>query len=215
LAWCHSLIAEFLVGQSQTLVFIPFAAVGFSYDNYTERVNEALSVHGIEVRGIHEFKDPVSAIEQASGILVGGGNTFHLLRELQKLELMDPIRSRIEQGAVYIGWSAGSNIAGKSICTTNDMPIVEPESFTGLSLFPAQINPHFTDQTIPNHGGESRIQRLMEFVEANQDEEVICLPEASYLRYEGGEWTYNGYSKGKQLSIANEIELFSGQKLEI
>jgi dipeptidase E len=128
---------------------------------------------------------------------------------------MDPIRSRIEQGAVYIGWSAGSNIAGKSICTTNDMPIVEPESFTGLSLFPAQINPHYTDQTIPNHGGESRIQRLMEFVEANQDEEVICLPEASYLRYEGGEWTYNGYSKGKQLSIANEIELFSGQKLEI
>lgn len=179
LEWPQTLIKKFLVGKSSA-VFIPYAAVSFSYDKYEEMVQGALGAF-VDVKGIHRFDDPVQAIQEAEAILVGGGNTFHLLRELYQNKLIDAIRSRVAAGTPYIGWSAGSNVACQSIRTTNDMPIVEPPSFEGLKLVPIQVNPHYTEQTIEGHGGESRLQRLQEYAAINEVP-VLCLPEGCALK---------------------------------
>lgn len=168
-------------------MFIPYAAVTFSYDDYEKMVREALGQIGIKVRSIHTFDDPVKAINEAQAILVGGGNTFKLLSELYKNEIIEPIRTKVTNGTPYIGWSAGSNVACQSIKTTNDMPIMEPPSFDGLGLLDLQINAHYTEQTIQGHGGESRLQRLLEYSAVNETP-VLCLPEGCALKIEGESW---------------------------
>lgn len=213
--WCSATIANFMGDARQKAVFIPFAGVGFSYEEYTERVNTALSVHGIDVVNIATEESPLATLEDATAILVGGGNTFHLLRELQERGMLDVIRQKVENGALYIGWSAGSNIGGPSIKTTNDMPIVEPESFNALGLIPYQINPHYTDKTIPDHGGESRMQRLQEFLAANRNSRVACLPEASYLLLDQHKLSYKGGLKGFVLSDLGMDDLADGAELPL
>jgi dipeptidase E len=177
-------IREFL-GTATDLLFVPYAAVRFSYDEFVARVQERLGPLGCTIHGIHQASDPVTAVRSAKAIAVGGGNTFRLLSRLYELELLDPIRQRVRAGAPYVGWSAGSNVAGLTIRTTDDMPIVEPPSFEALGLFPAQINPHYTDAVIPNHGGETRSDRLLEFIALNPNVPVIALREGSILRVDG------------------------------
>ena len=121
----------------------------------------------------------------AGAIVVGGGNTFCLLDRLYKHGLLELIRKRVLEGVPYVGWSAGSNVACPTIRTTNDMPIVEPPSLNALGLIPFQINPHYTDATLPNHGGETRAERLAEFLEMNPGMTVIGLQEGSMLKVEG------------------------------
>ncbi|MEQ9186112.1 MAG: dipeptidase PepE [Cryomorphaceae bacterium] len=187
LDWPKSLIERFLPKGAETL-FIPYAAVTFSYDEYEKMVGDALAEIGIKVRSIHTFDDPVAAIQKADAILVGGGNTFKLLSELYAKGLVEPIRKTVTNGTPYIGWSAGSNVACQSIKTTNDMPIVEPASFDGLQLVNLQINPHYTELTIKGHGGESRLQRLLEYSAVN-DTPVLCLPEGCALQIENDDWS--------------------------
>lgn len=213
--WCSSTIASFIEGNKAKVVFIPFAGVGFSYEEYTDRVNQALSVHGIEVINIASEDSPLAALEDATAILVGGGNTFHLLKELQDRGMLDLIKQKVDQGTAYVGWSAGSNIAGPSIKTTNDMPIVEPKSFIALGLVAYQINPHYTDKTIPDHGGESRMQRLQEFLAANQNSRVACLPEASYLMLANNRLTYKGAERAFILSDLGIDDIADGAELPI
>jgi dipeptidase E len=189
-------IREFL-GPATDVLFVPYAAVRFSYDDFVNRVQERLGPLGCTVHGIHQAKDPVAAVRAAPAIAVGGGNTFRLLARLYEFGLLDPIRERVRAGAPYIGWSAGSNVAGTTIQTTNDMPIVEPPSFTALGLFPAQINPHYTDAVIPNHGGETRAERLLEFITVNPGVPVVALREGSILRVEGDEITLLGDQPGR------------------
>ena len=208
LQWALSDLSEFLSGDRRQMVFIPYAGVTVSYDEYTQRVNDALEGIDKSVRGIHTFENPRKALESADGILVGGGNTFELLRQLYENELMDEIRKCVSRGVPYVGWSAGSNVAGASIGTTNDMPISFPESFDALGLVPYQINPHYTEATLPNHGGESRLQRLMEFLEKNQGSEVYCLPEGTYLRVENGKTQYSGLGlEGKILRYRKDPQI--------
>jgi dipeptidase E len=176
-------IRNFL-GNATDVLFVPYAAVRFSYDDFAARVQERLGPLGCTVHGIHRAKDPVAAVRAAQAIAVGGGNTFRLLSCLYEFQLLEPIRERVRAGVPYVGWSAGSNVAGLTIRTTNDMPIVEPPSFTALSLFPAQINPHYTDAVIPNHGGETRMDRLLEYIEVNPGVPVIAIREGSILRVE-------------------------------
>lgn len=183
-------VAGFL-GDKKKLLFIPYAGVTISYNDYTSRVQDALGGHGIEVEGIHTSESPVKAIQEADAIAVGGGNTFRLLEQLYANDLIDAIVEKVKQGCPYVGWSAGSNVAGLSICTTNDMPIVEPPSFVALGLVPFQINPHYTDATIANHGGESRKARLEEFVALNTTD-VVCLPEGTWIEVQGSEIDYDG-----------------------
>jgi len=120
-------------------------------------------------------------VRACDAIAVGGGNTFRLLARLYEFGLLDPIRQRVQDGAPYVGWSAGSNVACPTIRTTNDMPVVEPPSFDALGLVPFQINPHFTDAAIPNHGGETRSERLLEFLELNPTMPVLSLREGTAL----------------------------------
>ena len=207
--WCSSTITSFVKDPS-SVIFIPYAGVGFSYDDYTKKVNHALSSSDIQVTNLDDFDDKKNALKDSSAIFVGGGNTFHLLKMLQQLDLVETIQQVVANEVPYVGWSAGSNIASPTICTTNDMPIVEPKSFDSLSLIPFQINPHFTEKSIPDHGGESRIQRLTEFLAANPDQKVIALPESSYLVSNGNQLIYIGKSDGKIIS-SSETKIVKNQ----
>jgi len=163
------------------LLFIPYAGVTVNYHDYTAMVQNALNDIGIKVSGIHQYDDPVNAINQAQAIAVGGGNTFHLLHQLYQHNLIKPIQDRVAQGMPYIGWSAGSNVAGLSIRTTNDMPIIEPASFNALQLVDFQLNPHYTDHNPPGHNGETRAQRLAEFMVLNPTTPIVAIVEGTGL----------------------------------
>lgn len=185
LDWCQNEIKSYCENHKVSKVlFIPFAGVSFSYDEYEQKVKNVFARHGLELYSIHKEKDPLKAVREAEAIAVGGGNTFHLVREMQKLGLMKAISERVHQGVPYMGWSAGSNVACPTLRTTNDMPIVEPDSFNCMGLIPFQINPHYLDAHPANHGGETREQRIEEFMVANPDIYVAGLREATLLLYE-------------------------------
>ena len=173
-------------GFSEAL-FVPYAGVRISFSDYLVRVRERFLEIGIAVKSVHETENPAAAVETAKAVVVGGGNTFCLLDRLYKHGLLELIRKRVLDGVPYVGWSAGSNVACPTIKTTNDMPIVEPPSLNALGLVSFQINPHYTDATLPNHGGETRQERLTEFLEMNPDITVIGLQEGSMLKVEGND----------------------------
>ncbi len=178
-------IQNFLGASLKSVLFIPYAGVRISFADYAALVRERFAKVGIDSVSIHESRSPKDAVEQAEAIVIGGGNTFHLLNQLYVNDLLEAIRRKVELGVPYIGWSAGSNVASPTIRTTNDMPIVEPPSLEALGLVPFQINPHYTDAMLPRHGGETRAQRLTEFVEVNPGVTVVGLQEGSMLLIEG------------------------------
>ncbi len=189
LLWPRKHIQEFLSNYKiKKVCFVPFAGISLSgesliksYDVYTEKVRVVFNHLGCELVSVHETGDPADLIQNAEAIVVGGGNTFHLVAELQKSGLMELIREKALAGTLYIGWSAGSNIACPSLMTTNDMPIVEPSSFKALGLIPFQINPHYLDANPQGHGGETRQQRIEEFLIVNQNTKVVGLREGCLL----------------------------------
>jgi dipeptidase E len=163
------------------LLFVPYAGVTVNYDEYTQMVQNALDAIGVKVTSIHQHDDPIAAVNNAQAIAVGGGNTFHLLHQLYQQNLITAIQNKVATGMPYIGWSAGSNIAGLSIRTTNDMPIIEPESFTALNFVDFQLNPHYTDYNPPGHNGETRAQRLAEFMVLNPETPIVAIVEGTAL----------------------------------
>jgi len=175
-------IKKFLGDTPKTAVFIPYAAVTFSFDEYCEKVEQRFAEIGHHVVGIHTFDNPVKAIEHAEAIVVGGGNTWQLVRMLHEQKLMNPIREKAFYDTPYIGWSAGSNVSCPTLKTTNDMPIVDPEGFDCIGMIPFQINPHYTDANPEGHGGETREQRIQEFIEANPDCYVAGLREGTMFK---------------------------------
>ncbi len=177
-------IREFLGSRPVRVLFIPYAAVTFTYDAYEEKVTERFREIGHEIASIHHFSDPVNAVREAEALAVGGGNTWKLLKTLRENELIEPVRKRVFEGMPYIGWSAGSNVACPTIMTTNDMPVVQPDSFSAFNLIPFQINPHYLDANPAGHAGETREQRIEEFIEANPDLYVIGLREGTMLMAE-------------------------------
>ena len=177
-------IAQFLGEKSLTALFIPYAAVRFSYDEYEAKVESRFSELGHHVRSIHRFDDPQQAVREAEAIVIGGGNTWRLVQQLHLLELIAPIREKVLSGTPYIGWSAGSNVACPTLCTTNDMPIVHPIHFETLNLVPFQINPHYLDVHPEGFGGETREERIQEYLALNPDVTVIGLRESTLLRLE-------------------------------
>ena len=142
----------------------------------------AQTLRGIKVRSIHQSPNPRMMIRHAEAICVGGGNTFALAKKMQEQQLMGAIRRRIAAGVPYVGWSAGSNVACPTISTTNDMPIVQPESFDAIGAVKFQINPHYLDANPAGHAGETREQRILEYIEANPRRWVVGLREGSMLR---------------------------------
>lgn len=192
LSWPESHIKDFLGRSVNKVLFIPFAGVTISYDDYFAAVGGQFVAFGYQVDSIHQLEISHEIINNYDALAIGGGNTFQLAGLLQKKGLIEPIRKAIENGMPYIGWSAGSNITCPTIMTTNDMPIVEPMSFNGLNLIPFQINPHYTEATIPNHGGESRDMRIREFITINKNIHVVGTPEGSLLRQEGDQLFFVG-----------------------
>ncbi|MEL6611716.1 MAG: dipeptidase PepE [Bacteroidota bacterium] len=184
LSWPTDAIRAFLGESVQRVLFVPFAGVRISFDDYSARVRERFTDLGYALDSVHECSDPIEAVQNAEAIVVGGGNTFHLVAHLHRHGLVTEIASRVLNGTPYVGWSAGANVACPTLSTTNDMPIVEPASFSALNLVPFQINPHFTDAAIPNHGGETRSERIAEFVIANPTRRVVGLPEGTGLLVE-------------------------------
>lgn len=177
-------IKKFLGDKPITALFIPYAAVTFSFDIYEQKVAERFAELGYLVKSIHHFSDPVAAVKNAEVIVVGGGNTWQLVRMLNDNELMQAIREKVLNGTPYIGWSAGSNVACPTLRTTNDMPIIDPRGFDTTGLVPFQINPHYLDANPEGHGGETREQRIQEFIEINPEVYVVGLREGTMLRVE-------------------------------
>lgn len=195
------------------VLFIPYAGVTTSYDAYLQKVQHALRELPITVQSIHQYAEPKQALAQASAVMVGGGNTFALLARLYQQDLLQPLQQRVRQGLPYIGWSAGANIAGLSIRTTNDMPIVEPASFQALGLLPFQLNPHYANFAPPGFHGETRDMRLAEFMQLNPDTPVIGLPEGSALRRNGDQLVYLGtveaalFQRGEKTAVQPDADL--------
>jgi dipeptidase E len=169
-----------------TVLFLPFAGVSETWDRYAERVRAPFGEMGYDVRSVHRATDPVRAVRNADAIVTGGGNTFHLLANLYSARLLEPIRECVQAGIPYVGWSAGAVVACPTIRTTNDMPIVEPPSLDALGLVPFQINAHFTDFRPPGFQGETRSERLADYLAVNRTVRVVGLPEGTMLRVEPG-----------------------------
>lgn len=197
-------IKEFLGNKPVNALFIPYAAVTFSFEEYESKVNTRFAEIGHHVTSIHRFINPVEAIENADAIVVGGGNTWQLVKMIQEKGLMKPIRKKVKNGTPYIGWSAGSNIACPSLRTTNDMPIVEPQKFKTLKLVPFQINPHYLDDNPANHGGETREVRINEFIEVNRDIHVVGLREGTMLHLQNKELSLIGSRNARIFKYGQE-----------
>jgi dipeptidase E len=166
-------------GGIRRALFVPFAAVRLPWEEFGRRVAEAA---GFALTIAREASD----LNDYELIIVGGGNTFQLLKQCRERGLLQAIHSRVSQGkAKYLGWSAGANLACPTIKTTNDMPIVDPGSLEALGLIPFQVNPHYVSVSLPGHHGETRDERLGEFAHANPDLPVIGLPEGDWIHVAG------------------------------
>lgn len=189
----------------KTLLFIPYARPsGITYDTYTAIAKEAFSLIHIDLKGIHEFKTAKEAIRNAEGIFTGGGNTFELVNQLYKNDVLETLKEVLEQGTPYLGTSAGSNICGVNMKNTNDMPIVYPPSFKTLGCIPFNINAHYLDPIEGNtHMGETRETRIKEFHVFNETP-VLGLREGSWLEVKAtnislkGDYTARLFEKDKK-----------------
>src|SRR5437764_7118607 len=183
LAHAEEEIRKFL-GHANSVRFFPFAL--HDGDGYAAKASARFAQMGYTMTSAHSARDPLQAIADTDAIFIGGGNTFRLLKALQDLELVEPIRKRVREGAPYIGSSAGSNVAGPTIKTTKDMPIVQPRSFDALGLVPFQISPHYQDPD-PNskHMGETQEERILQFLEENETP-VVGMREGAWLLCENG-----------------------------
>lgn len=179
--------------DSPEVLFIPYARPsGITHDEYTKKVRIAFNKIGKTIRGIHEFDNPKEALKNAKGIFTGGGNTFVLVNQLYNNDLIDTIKTVVTNGTPYLGTSAGSNICGLSVSTTNDMPIVYPPSFKTLGFVPFNINPHYLDPDPKSkHMGETRETRIQEFHKFNM-QPVIGIREGSWIEVKGGLITLKG-----------------------
>jgi len=196
-------IRDFLGEKPVDCLFIPYAGVTISFDDYEQRVKDRFQEVGHKVHSIHHAADPVKAVEEAEAIVVGGGNTFQLIKMIQDNGLIEAVRSKVLSGTPFVGWSAGSNVCCPTICTTNDMPILEPSSFNAFNLVPFQINPHYTDKNPPGHAGETREDRIMEFLAANKSTTVLGLREGCMFLVE---------DKNMKLIGENPVRLFRYEK---
>lgn len=201
----------------QEIVFIPYARPGgITHDEYTQKVAETFKTINISVKGLHEFDNPIEALEKAQGIFTGGGNTFLLVKQLHEKNIMDVLKKVVENGTPYLGSSAGSNITGISMQTTNDMPIVYPPSFKTLGLIPFNLNPHYLDADLQSkHMGETRETRIKEF-HAFNDIPVLGLREGSWLEVTGETIILKGNLTARWFTANNEaVELETGTRLGI
>jgi len=184
-------ISELVAGRGR-IVFFPFAGVTTRWSDYTELVRAAFLPLGLPVVGADDLEPAANSLMDSDVIFIGGGNTFQLLAECRRREWLEVIQTAVQQGMPYIGSSAGSMIACPSIRTTNDMPIIDPGGLGALGFVPFQLNCHFTDFTPPGHQGETRRQRISEFLTLHPDVTVIGLPEGDWIRVRDDNFVLHG-----------------------
>lgn len=205
-------IRDFL-GEVKRVLFVPYAL--HDRDAYFAQARARFERLGYELDSIHPTTEPAKAVREAEAIFIGGGNTFRLLKALYDHNLLDAIRERVREGMPYIGSSAGSNIVAPTIRTTNDMPIVQPPSFDALGLVRFQINPHYLDAD-PNstHKGETREERLIQFLEENETP-VVGLREGAMLRIENGKTRLKGSTGARIFRRGSEaVEVLPGEFID-
>jgi len=208
----ESEIRQFL-GEVKSVLFVPYAL--YDRDAYTSTAHERFQRMGYELSSIHTSPNPQAAVDEAEVVFIGGGNTFRLLKALYDFGMLDPIRKRVNSGMPYIGSSAGSNVAGPTIKTTKDMPIVQPPLFDALGLVPFQISPHFLDPD-PNstHMGETQEERILQFLEEN-DTPVAGLREGAMVRIEDGATILKGSSGARIFRKGfDPVETLPGKRLD-
>jgi dipeptidase E len=208
----ESEIRDFL-GGVRRILFVPYAL--YERDAYSAMARERFQAMGYELASVHNAPDAVRAVDETEAVFIGGGNTFRLLKALYDFKLLPAIRRRVAEGMPYIGSSAGSNVAGPTIKTTKDMPIVEPPSFTALGLVGFQISPHYQDPD-PNstHMGETQEERILQFLEEN-DATVVGMREGAMVRVENGSTTLKGSSGARIFRRGHEpVETTPGAKLD-
>jgi dipeptidase E len=224
LGWPRNYIKEFVVEHGiKSVLFVPYAGVNInvesiekSFDSYAEKVSIFFAALGVTLTSVHRVPDPVDAVHKAEAIVVGGGNTFHLVKMMHETGIMKAIRERVIEGIPYIGWSAGANVACPTMKTTNDMPISEPPSFGCLNLIPFQINPHYLDANPQGHGGETREQRIMEFLAVNRNMAVAGLRESTLLQVSGNKIQLKGSRPMRVFRFGMTPEEFQpGDKLDL
>jgi len=187
LGWPRDILRDFIQKNNiKSCLFVPYAGVTVTWDDYTTRVCDVFGMWGCSVQSVHKVNNPVLSVSKAECIIVGGGNTFRLVQKMHDTGIMAAIREKALSGTPFIGWSAGSNVACPTLRTTNDMPIAQPASFNTLNLIPFQINPHYLDANPEGHGGETREQRINEFLALNPEVAVVGLREATALYIDGG-----------------------------
>lgn len=179
--------------NTDEVLFIPYARPsGISHDDYTAKAADFFLSLGKQLRGIHTYSNQIEAVKNSRGIFIGGGNTFVLLHALYQNGLIKPLQEAVENGTPYLGTSAGSNMTGLTIGTTNDMPVIYPPAFEALQLVPFNINPHYIDPDAGStHMGETRETRIFEFHQFN-DQPVIGLREGSWIEVRGKQATLHG-----------------------
>lgn len=216
LGWPREILKEFIqTNKISSCLFVPYAGVTVTWDEYTTRVRAVFSIWGCELESVHTFSDPVEAVKKAECIVVGGGNTFRLVQMMHETEIMEAIRAKSLAGTPFIGWSAGSNVACPTLRTTNDMPIIQPASFNTLNLIPFQINPHYLDANPEGHGGETREQRINEFQALNTEVVVVGLREATALHVDGKKLRLLGERSMRLFKAGNEpVELEPGTNID-
>jgi dipeptidase E len=204
LAYLKDTLVELFAGVKE-IIFVPYARPGgISHDEYTAKAAAYFATLGIEVKGLHTFQNPKEAIANAQGFFTGGGNTFLLVKQLHELELMSVLKEAVASGKPYLGASAGSNIGGMNMKTTNDMPIVYPPSFETMALVPFNLNPHYLDpQPELKHNGETRETRIKEFHTQNTIP-VVGLREGNWIRVKGNTITVEGSEKTRIFEAGKE-----------
>ncbi len=215
LGWPRAIIKQFLRNNKiNSCLFVPYAGVTDTWDDYTTRVRSVFSIWGCMLESVHTMPDPALAISKSNCIVIGGGNTFRLVQMMQETGAMDAIREKVLNGTPFIGWSAGSNVACPTLCTTNDMPIIQPASFNTLNLIPFQINPHYLDANPEGHGGETREQRINEYQALNTEVTVVGLREATALHLNGNSLNLMG-KRSMRLFISGKepVELQPGDDI--
>ncbi|MCB0481188.1 MAG: dipeptidase PepE [Flavobacteriales bacterium] len=211
--WGKPFVKQFLGSNRLKVLFVPYAGVSMSWDEYTKTISMVYNELGHDVVGIHEFDDPKKAVRDCAALAVGGGNTFRLFEKLHEFDLIDTINHRINEGMPYMGWSAGTNTACPYLFTTNDMPIVQPKSFKGLGQLPFQVNVHYTNASIAGHGGETRDIRLAEFQVLHPKTNLVGLRECSLIEVSGDKYFLKG--RGNTMKVfkadGNHLEIHEGE----
>lgn len=188
-------IESFLGSKPTKIAFLPFASAEYNYEDYGLRIKKAFNnlPYSIETVLPENAKDLIS---KSNVLMTGGGNTFKLLHDIYQFDIFETIRKKVNSGTPYVGWSAGANITGLTIGTTNDMPIIQPQSFNALGFFPFQINPHYVNQKKKGFNGETRDERLKEFMIVNPGISVVCLPEGAAIQLSKNHLKFLGNEPG-------------------